>query len=79
MLFDAEKRNRFERIVNYVAKVYAPMFLRVHLESRAFHGPENAIFLRGLLLFFNKQDPKIGVRSHQKVLFETCCSMVESH
>ena len=66
MLLDAEKRNRLKQIVNYVAKVYAPMFLRVHLESRAFHGPENAIFLRGLLLFFNKQDQKLECEAIKK-------------
>ena len=43
MLFDAEKRNRLERIVNFVASVYAPMFLRVHVKPRASDGPGNKI------------------------------------
>ena len=44
MLFDAEKRNRLERIVNFVASVYAPMFLRVHLKPRTSDGPGNKIY-----------------------------------
>ena len=35
MLFHAKKINRFERIVNFVASVYVPMFLRVHLKPLA--------------------------------------------
>ena len=38
MVFDAEKRNRLERIINFVASVYAPMFLRIHLNPRASDG-----------------------------------------
>ena len=56
MLFDAEKRNRLERIVNFVASVYAPIFLRVHLKPRASDGPENALFSWNLQLFFDQQD-----------------------
>ena len=56
MLFHAENRNRLERIVNFVASVYAPMFLRVDLKPRVPDGSENAIFLRDFLLFFNQQD-----------------------
>ena len=60
LLFDAEKRNRLKRIVIFIASVYAPKFLSVHLKPRAFDGPENAIFLRDLLLFFNQQDQTLG-------------------
>ena len=42
MLFDAEKKKRLERIVNFVESVYVPMFLRVHLKPHASDGPENA-------------------------------------
>ena len=57
MLFDAEKRKRLERIVNFVASVYASMFLRVHLKLCAFDGPENAIFLRDFCYSsINQQD-----------------------
>ena len=56
MLFDAEKRNCLERIINFVASVCSPMFLRVHLKPRASDGSENAIFSRDFLLFFNQQD-----------------------
>ena len=56
MLFDAEKRNRLNRIVNFVASVYAPMFLKVHSKPRASDGLENAIFSSDHLLFFSQQD-----------------------
>ena len=72
MLFDAEKRYRLERIVNFVESVYAPMFLRVHLKPCASDGLENAILLRNLLFFNQSTRPNTGVRSHQKVIFETC-------
>ena len=66
MLFDAEKRNHFERIVNFVASVYAPMFLRVHLKPRVPDGSENAIFSRHLLLFFNQQDQTLVCQAIKK-------------
>ena len=67
MLFDAEKRNHLEGIVNFVASVYAPMFLRVHLKLRASDGPpENAIFSRHLLLFFNQQDQTLVCQAIKK-------------
>ena len=66
MLFDVEKRNHLERIVNFVASVYAPMFLRVHLKPRASDGPENAIFSRHLLLFFNQQDQTLVCEAIKK-------------
>ena len=56
VLFDVKKRNRLERVVNFVASVYASMFLRVHLKPRPSDAPENAIFSRDLPLFFNQQD-----------------------
>ena len=67
------------RIVNFVASVYAPMFLRVHLKPRAFDGPENAMIIKGSFIILQSTRPNTGVQSHQKVLFETCCSLVESH
>ena len=73
MLFDAEKIYCLERIENFVENVCALMFLRVHLKPCASDGPENAIFLRDLLLFFNQSTrPNTAVRSQQKVIFETC-------
>ena len=55
-LFDAEKRNHLKRIVNFVVSVYAPMFLKVYIKQRVSDGPENAMFLGDLPLFFNEQD-----------------------
>ena len=55
MLFDAVKRNRLEGIVNFVASVYAPMFLRVHLKPRVPEGSENAILSKDLLSFFKQK------------------------
>ena len=66
MLFDAEKRNRFERIVKFIACVYAPMFLRVYLKPRAFKRPENAIFLRDLLIFYNQQNQTLVCKAIKK-------------
>ena len=66
MLFDAEKRNRHEKIVNFVARVYAPMFLRVHLKPRASDGPGNVIFLRDLLLSFKQQDQTLVCEAIKK-------------
>ena len=66
MLFDAEKLNCLERIKNFVASVCAPMFLRVHLKPSASDGPENAIFLRDLLLFFNQQDQTLVCKAIKK-------------
>ena len=66
MLFDAEKRNRLERIVNFVASVYAPMFLRVHSKPRASDGPGNVIFLRDLLLSFKQQDQTLVCKAIKK-------------
>ena len=37
-------KNRLERIEKFVASVYAPMFLMVHLKPPASDGPENPIF-----------------------------------
>ena len=56
MLFDAEKENGLNRIVNFVASVYAPMFLKVCLKPRVPEGSETAIVSRDCLLFFNQQD-----------------------
>ena len=71
MLFDAEKRNRFERIVNFVASVYhIPMFLKVHLKPLASDGPENALFLRDFPLFFNQQDQTLVCEAIKKCFFK---------
>ena len=71
MLFDAEKRNRLERMVNFVVSVCAPMFQSFHVKPRV--SDKNAIFSRDLL-FFSINKTNLGVRSHQKELLETCYS-----
>ena len=37
--------------MSFVASVYAPMFMRVHLKPRAVNGPGNVIFLQELLCY----------------------------
>ena len=64
MLFDTKKRNRFERIVKFVASVYAPMFLRVHLKPRASNGTKNAIkkcFLKHATAWLNPTNVAVSV------------------
>ena len=70
MMFDAVKRNRLERIVNFVSSVYAPMFLRVHLKPRVPEGLENAIFSWDLLLFFNQQNQTLECEAIKKCFFK---------
>ena len=65
-LFDAKKRNRLERIVDFVASVNAPMFLRIHLKARASDDPENVKFLRDLLSSFNQQDQTLVCEAIKK-------------
>ena len=58
------RKNRFERIVNSVASVYAPMFLRVYLMPRAFDCPENAIkkcFLKYVTAWLNPTNVAVRV------------------
>ena len=74
MPFDAEKINRLERIVNFVANVYVPMFLKVHLKPRASEGPENALLLRDLLLFFNQQDQTLVCKAIKKCFLKHAAS-----
>jgi len=57
--FDDEKKHSLERITSFIASVYAPMFLRVHVKPRAPDGPENAIFLRDLLISYEQHDQNL--------------------
>jgi len=44
----------------FIVSVYAPMFFRIHLNSRAPDGPGNMIFLRNLLLDFRSKDLELA-------------------
>ena len=79
MLVDTEKRNRLEKIVNFVASVYAPMFLRVHLKPRVSDSSENVIFLRDFLLSFQQQDQTLVCEAIKKCFLTHATARLEPH
>ena len=78
MLFDAETRNRLERIVNFVASVHDPMFLSVHLSHVLLMAQEIKHIFKEPSVIFQATRPNTGVRGHQKVLLMASHSMVET-
>ena len=59
LLLNVDKIIRLRRIVSFVASVYAPMFMRVHLKPRAVIGSGNMIYLRELLLCYQQCDEEL--------------------
>ena len=56
------QKDHVKLIVGFVASVYLPMFLKIHLNPAASEGPENMLFCRNLLLSY---------KEHSEALFET--------
>jgi len=48
MILDDDEICHLEKIANFIASVYAPMFLRIHMKPP--HGTGNTLFLTELLL-----------------------------
>ena len=59
LLFDTKitdsQKSKLLQITSYIASVYVPMFLKIHLNPRSPEGPSNMVFLRDLLLDFRQQ------------------------
>ena len=49
-----------------VHNVYAPIFMRIHLQPSAVNGPGNIIFLRELLLCYQQYDEELLSAAVQK-------------
>ena len=61
------QQDKLHRITSYIVSVYAPMFFKIHLNSRAPEGPSNMLYIRDLLLNYSSEDTMLMEQSVKKI------------